>query len=211
MSTQKQIAANQSNSQRSTGPRSAEGKAAASQNNLRHGFTGEFRLLAWEDPSAYHQLLLSFVTQYTPADFAEQILVEGMAQHHWLTQRALELQNRCFESESKSDTDIERSLALYLRYQTTHQRAFHKCLQDLSKSRTAKTREQIGFESQQAKLERQARLQAGELRKQELHKFKVWLGEAKAEHQELLNHRLETPEMRVPNRLERLVARAQAA
>ena len=55
------------------------------------------------------------------------------------------------------------------------------------------------------------RTQAAEMRKQELHKYGVWLAEARAEHQELLNMNLETPENRVPNRIERIIARQKAA
>ena len=42
MSTQAQIAANQKNSQNSTGPKSETGKAVSCRNNFRHGFTGAF-------------------------------------------------------------------------------------------------------------------------------------------------------------------------
>jgi hypothetical protein len=35
-----------------------------------------------------------------------------------------------------------------MRYQTTHERAFHKCLQDLLKMRKQMAKELIGFESQ---------------------------------------------------------------
>ena len=42
MATQAQIAANQANAQKSTGPTSTEGKAASSQNNFKHGFRGKF-------------------------------------------------------------------------------------------------------------------------------------------------------------------------
>jgi hypothetical protein len=60
----------------------------------------------------------------------ELILVERLAQHHWLRNRAGLLQSNCFHEDGGVD---EKRLALYLRYQTTHERAFRKCLNDLLK------------------------------------------------------------------------------
>ncbi len=128
-----------------------------------------------------------------------------MAQHQFLRQRALSLQSIVLESRGKRERDIERSLALYTRYQTTNERAFHKCLNDLLKLRAEKRKAEIGFESQERaeaeaarKESNQAIRQNIENRKQELHKFQVWLAEAKSEHQELLNARLETPKRAFP-------------
>src|ERR1700733_11288122 len=45
MATEKQIEANRRNAQKSTGARTAEGKASSSRNNLRHGLTGQISLL----------------------------------------------------------------------------------------------------------------------------------------------------------------------
>jgi len=187
-------------------PKPPEGKAASSQNNFRHGFTGSFSVHPSEDPAAYEFLLDCFLTDHQPATFTEHVLVEKMAQHHWLRQRALQLQNLCFDGE-----DRQRSLALYMRYQTTNERAFHKCLTDLLKLTSERRKQEIGFESQQRIREEHARKQSNENRKQDLHKLNVWLGEAKAEHQELLNAQLETPETRMPNRAQRIRARQQAA
>ncbi len=106
-----------------------------------------------------------------------------MAQHYWLAQRALNLQQLCFD-ESGVD---EKQLALYLRYQTTHDRGFHKCLNDLLKLRAQKRREQIGFVSQQHKQADQTRREARENRQEERHKWAVLLAQAKVDHQHLQN------------------------
>ncbi len=211
MSTPAQTAANQANAQHSSGPRTDAGKAASSQNNFRHGFTGAFRLLASEDAAAYETMRLNFKAEHQPVTFTEEVLVEKMAQHHWLRQRALELQNVAIETTGKQERDVERSLALYIRYQTSNERAFHKCLADLLKLRSERRKQEIGFESQARLQQEHARKQAVEIRKQDMHKWHAWLGEAKAEHQELLNARLETPETRIPNRVQRILARQQAA
>ena len=49
MATEAQINANRRNAQKSTGPRSPEGKAATSRNALKHGLCAEKHLLVDED------------------------------------------------------------------------------------------------------------------------------------------------------------------
>jgi hypothetical protein len=190
MSTQAQVAANQSNAQRSTGPRSAEGKAIASMNNFHHGFTGQFQVLPWEDQDEYDTLFVNLHGEHKPSTLTESVLVEKMAQSLWLTKRALLLQHHTF-NPNVPECDDPKQLALYLRYQTTHDRAFHKCLNELLKLRAEKRKAEIGFESQQQKKADQTRREATENRKQELHRYTVLLAEAKADHQDLLNMNLQ--------------------
>jgi len=207
MSTQAQIAANQKNSQKSTGPKSETGKAASSQNNFRHGFTGGFRVLGWENAAEFNQLLQQLTDEHQPSTPTETLLVTQIAQSWWLRTRALSLQNECFSGDSVD----QKQLALYLRYQTTHERSFHKALSELLKLRAEKRRSEIGFESQEAKQNR-ARQQAGaHARRQELHKWHVLLAQAKVDNQELQNMKLETPEHHIEGRVQRIIAAEKAA
>jgi hypothetical protein len=61
--------------------------------------------------------------EFQPASRTEHILVNDMAQSHWLTQRAVNLQT--------SHIEDPKALALYLRYQTTHHRAYFRALKQL--------------------------------------------------------------------------------
>ena len=49
MATQAQIDANRANAQKSTGPKTPEGKAKSRRNGLKHGLTAEACMLADED------------------------------------------------------------------------------------------------------------------------------------------------------------------
>ena len=225
MSTQAQIAANQKNSQNSTGPKSETGKAASSQNNFRHGFTGAFRVLGWENAREFDQLIQQLGQEHQPSTPTETLLVAQMAQSWWLRTRALLLQNTCFQGDSVD----QKQLALYLRYQTTHERAFHKSLNDLLKLRAEKRKIEIGFESQQLQqnrarqqaefrqnrarqqAEEHARRQAAEKRKQELHNWNVLRAEAEVDHRVLLNLNLQTPEYSVSVGPQRIIAVQKAA
>ena len=224
MATEFQIQANQANAQHSTGPKTDQGKAISCQNRRRHGFAGVFHLLDHEDPEEYETMLTEFIAEHQPTSMTEHVLIERMTQHQWLVQRALQLQTAWFESSFESHNG-EPTFALYLRYQTSNERAFSKCLHDLLKLRSERRKAEIGFESQERKRNQEERkrnqeelAKAEHLRKQsiedrklDLHKMEVWLAEAKAEHQELLNFQLETPEMHLPNRVKRIIARQQAA
>ncbi len=219
MTTSAQIAANQANAQRSTGPKTLEGLAASARNNFRHGLAGEFRVLRWENWEEFAQLSESLRKEHVPATCTETLLVERMAQHYWLSQRALHLQNLCLGDISLDDAFPNakdgNSLALYLRYQVTHERAFHKCLNDLLKLRAEKRKQEIGFESQErqrsAELRKEAdhgRRAAAEKRKQEVHKWNASLAEAKLDRQLLQNSKAAYSE---PGAQRRIVAAENAA
>jgi len=180
MSTTAQRSANKANAQKSTGPKTAPGKAASSRNNFRHGFTGAFSVLSDENQSDFDELLEALRAEHQPSTPTESLFVESMAQHYWLKQRAIRLQSACTHSD-------ERQFVLYLRYQTTNDRAFHKCLNQLLRLRAEKRKAEIGFESQQRRTTEEARKQANETRKQDRHQWDVLLAQAKLDNQKLQN------------------------
>jgi hypothetical protein len=110
----------------STGPRSIAGKDRSSQNARTHGLsslTSVFVLLPGEDPMEWVQLVDDLNIEFQPVSRTERILVNDMAQSHWLTQRAINLQT--------SHIEDPKAFALYLRYQTTHHRAYYRALKQL--------------------------------------------------------------------------------
>jgi hypothetical protein len=204
MSTAAQVNANQSNAQRSTGRKSAEGKAIASMNNFQHGFTGQFRVLAWEDQDEFNGLFVRLHGEHKPSTLTEDVLVDKMAQALWLSKRALLLQDLTFNVAAPTCLD-EKQLSLYIRYQTTNDRAFHRCLSELLKLRAEKRKQEIGFESQERKRKEEDRKQqqdsrqeADQLRKQELHEARVRALNAKAAGLELDSDIRQTIEARLP-------------
>jgi hypothetical protein len=190
MSTEAQIAANQENAQLSTGPKSAQGRARICLNAFRHGLAGAFMILSDEVREDFDELYEGLRAEHQPESPTEILLVESMAQHYWLKQRALRLQSLCFDGD-------EKSLGLYLRYQSTHERGFYKALNTLVKLRAEKRKAEIGFVSQELKQNR-ARQQA------ELNEARIRLANAKAQHLEVdsdIRQTIEAPlpgHMRVP-------------
>ncbi|MGH9584717.1 MAG: hypothetical protein ACRD4O_17490, partial [Bryobacteraceae bacterium] len=78
-------------------------------------------------------------------------------------------------------------LALFLRYQTANDRAFHRCLGDLLKLRAEKRKAEIGFERKERERESAEIRLAAEKRKQDRHESDLMLAQAKADHQALTN------------------------
>ena len=147
--SQAKLEANRANAQSSTGPRTEEGKAIAALNNLRHGFNGVFCVLPSESSKAFIRLADDLVNEHQPATPTERLLVMDMARHYWLLQRAIRLQEETF-TRNLDDEALAKQLALYMRYQTTNQRAFHRCLHDLLKLRKQSAAGNRRFESQKA-------------------------------------------------------------
>ena len=127
-----------------TGPRSPEGKTIASGNSLKHGLASGRVIIPGEDPAAFEALLSDLVEEHAPVNETESLLVQQMAQSWWLMQRAIRIQNQAF-TETRVDT---QKLALFLRYQTTHERAFYKALNLLMKLRKERRKSAPEFVSQ---------------------------------------------------------------
>ena len=147
-------AANQANAKKSHGALTPETKATSAQNHTIHGLArhqnGNFKILAKEDPAVFASLKQSLWDEHQPATPTEVILVSRMIESEWLAQRALRLQ----ESSLDPETGIpfsDQKFSVYCRYQTTHVRAFHKCLADLNKMRAEKRKAECGVEAQRAK------------------------------------------------------------
>ena len=214
MSSAAQVSANRANAQLSTGPQTEAGLAAIAHNNFRHGLASTFIVLPSEDHAAYDDLLLNLNLEFSPSTETEEILVTAMAQHHWLTQRALRLQQPLFEAALETGAAPDgKQLGLYLRYQSTNDRAYHKALSQLLRLRSDRRRSEIGFESQKARNElQQAKLTAfaeaqqtkqtqavrAQEMKEELHAAKLRQAEAHASYAELEDYMKRTMEAPLP-------------
>jgi hypothetical protein len=150
-----QLTSNCANAQLSTGPVTPEGRATSSQNRTVHGLArhnGSFKLLPTEDPVGFEALKQSLLEEHQPSTETESILVASMAESHWLSRRAQRLQDEVCDAVTGHIVD-QKAFSLYLRYQTTHQRAFHKSLNDLLKVRSERRKAEFGFEAQSRKEE----------------------------------------------------------
>ena len=92
------VSQNRINAQHSTGPRTAEGKAASSQNAFKHGLSIQrHAVLRDEDPAQYAQLLAELREIYEPRSRREDLAVEDIAQCRWALARFDEAEAVCLE------------------------------------------------------------------------------------------------------------------
>ena len=87
MSTDKQIAANQLNAQKSTGPKTPEGRAAVRLNGLKHGLTASTLVLEGENQSEFDELLDSIEAEHQPTTPTEETIVRQIAMATWQLRR----------------------------------------------------------------------------------------------------------------------------
>ena len=100
------VSQNRANAQHSTGPRTAEGKAASSQNAFRHGLSIQrHAVLRDEDPAQYAQLLSELREIYEPRSRRETLAVEDVAQCRWALQRFDEAEAVCLQKLTDSFND----------------------------------------------------------------------------------------------------------
>ena len=96
MATQSQIDANRINAQKSTGPRTPEGKAKSRRNGLLHGLTAKTCMLDGEDPAALTDLVDAISEKYDPQDIEEDFYVERMAKARCRYNRIMPLEAGIF-------------------------------------------------------------------------------------------------------------------
>src|SRR5712691_3151286 len=79
MATEKQFEANRQNAQKSTGPRTPEGRAAVRLNGVTHGLTAETIVLKGESEADFTNLLGSLEAEHDPVTPTEEALVVQLA------------------------------------------------------------------------------------------------------------------------------------
>jgi hypothetical protein len=165
-----QLHANRANAQLSTGPRTTEGRAIVSQNRRTHGLLGRFMLLSGESPANYEELVQSIYEEHNPQTDTEFRLANSVIQHYWLMQRAIRFQEELMFTGEGLEVDSKK-LALFLRYQATHERSYYRAQKELTNLQKERRKQENGFESQ--------------TRQQEAHEARVRLTHAKAQNLEI--------------------------
>ena len=98
MSTVSQIHANRRNSQKSTGPRSAEGKAVSAKNAIKHGLFAQEAVITGENREEYELFRDEILAEIAPVGAMEAILAERYASLSWRLQRIERIQNLVIDS-----------------------------------------------------------------------------------------------------------------
>jgi hypothetical protein len=108
--TQAQIDANRENAKKSTGPRTAEGKAASSRNRLVHGLRANKHIVLDEDPAEFLLLIQDHWGRFQPIGPGEEKLVLRIAAGQWRLDRAFPLEGGIYRAciRDVAEEDAER-------------------------------------------------------------------------------------------------------
>ena len=132
-----QLAANQANALRSTGPTTEEGKSRSSLNSLRHGLTAKTALLPTEDPEAYRKHCQIYFQRFAHRDAIERQFVQQLADVQWRLLRISGL-----EAALLDNLDI-KGLATLAIYEQRLLRTFEKTLAVLKKLQASASKEEV--------------------------------------------------------------------
>lgn len=105
MSTEKQLAANRINAQKSTGPKTPQGKARVAANAVTHGLTAACPVLASEDPDAYARFRTGMAARLAPAGDIETLLADRVINLAWRLQRAQNYESFVLDNLIRSAAD----------------------------------------------------------------------------------------------------------
>jgi ABC-type phosphate transport system auxiliary subunit len=112
MATDKQTAANRLNAQKSTGPRTPEGRAAVRLNGVKHGLTAETIVLKGESESDFTGLLDSLEAEHDPVTPTEEALVVQLAMATWRLRRLYHQEAGFYTCQLQSLVGMQKDLSL---------------------------------------------------------------------------------------------------
>jgi len=98
MASEAQVLANRLNAQKSTGPRTAEGKAAVAQNAVKHGLSARLDVIKGEDQAEFDRQREAMLGELAPAGPMESMLAERVVGLSWRLERVERIQNEVFDA-----------------------------------------------------------------------------------------------------------------
>jgi hypothetical protein len=119
MSTEAQIQANRRNCQKSTGPRTPQGKAIVSQNAVKHGLLARQAVISSENQADFDLHQKRILSELAPASPMESILAERIVILSWRLKRAARTQIQtidAMDADSKSSPIARLTQSLLLKY-----------------------------------------------------------------------------------------------
>ncbi len=154
MATEKQTAANRLNAQKSTGPRTPEGRAAVRLNGVTHGLTAETLVLKGESEADFKAIFESLEAEHQPTTPTEETLVAQLAMATWRLRRVYNMEAGFYNAGLQELTHYEcnknldlatrlgkvadqnnNTMALISRQEARLERSYYKALHELQRLR----------------------------------------------------------------------------
>ena len=103
MTTEAKILANRRNARKSTGPRTPRGKAVASQNSVKHGFSARQAVIGTESQAEFDLYREQFLEELAPETSMESMLAERIVNLSWRLIRVGRIQNQTIDALNTPD------------------------------------------------------------------------------------------------------------
>src|SRR5713226_8115722 len=142
MLTAAKLAANRRNAQKSTGPRTPEGKARVRLNALKHGLTAKQAPITPEEAAEFDTLLADFRSDLRPTNPLEDSRVLEIATSLWHMRRFQRIEAQVFNRFRANDFRGFSALDRLSRQEARHERSFYRALHALDHLRTQKMTKQ---------------------------------------------------------------------
>ena len=104
MATELQILANRRNAQKSTGPRTGKGKAAVSQNAVKHGLLTRRDVITSESQADFDLYRAQLLDELAPVSPMESMLAERVVTLSWRLKRTSRIQNQAIDALNADNT-----------------------------------------------------------------------------------------------------------
>jgi hypothetical protein len=104
MASEAQILANRLNAQKSTGPRTLEGKAIVSQNAFKHGLSTGQNIISSESQAEFELYRDLMLAELDPASPMESMLAERIVGLSWRLKRVGRIQNQAIDAMNADNT-----------------------------------------------------------------------------------------------------------
>jgi hypothetical protein len=102
----------------------------AQEPKVRHGLASGQIIIPGESQAEFDALLQKFMDEYKPNQTTQEMLVQQLAVHYWLKERAIRLQAAVPEGPTARS---KKRLSVLMQYQKIHERGFQKTLSTLKK------------------------------------------------------------------------------
>src|SRR5216683_2504052 len=147
MATAAQLTANRANAQKSTGPRTAEGKSASRFNALKHGLDAASAIIPGEDPAEFEAVAADYRAEFRPRTPAEVFHVDTMLRADWQKRRLQRVETDLYRTVLTeagtdnlvaailSDTPAAKLLTRIQRQIVAFERAWYRANTELTRAR----------------------------------------------------------------------------
>jgi hypothetical protein len=144
MATERQLEANRANAQKSTGPRTADGKSKSAQNSLRHGLAARGLIILPGHESAFTELEAGYRESLQPFGSLQEAIFQRIVESAWNIRRCALAEVQLYSQAADPtidpllDDQNEAKYARIHKYAHQNETALYKALRELGALQTEK-------------------------------------------------------------------------